>query len=224
MKIALCISGQPRNVQKGYSQFIQPNFLAHNECDVFIHTWWNSNQVGKKFINAGNHVASDPVGEDDLALIIKLYNPVTMHFEPQIDFDTSDYVDNIYPGVKPFSSLSQKYSSMRVHELRRESGREYDAVVRLRFDFALKDKITVAEADLDKLSIPNRCNFPGGVDDTFAIGSPAIMDVYSDLYNCIHGLYQRGIPFCDELLLGQHLVNHGISVDKHNIQYDLIRG
>ena len=39
MKIALCISGQPRNVQKGYSQFIQPNFLAHNECDVFIHTW-----------------------------------------------------------------------------------------------------------------------------------------------------------------------------------------
>ena len=97
-------------------------------------------------------------------------------------------------------------------------------MVLLCVELGVKDMIVVAEADVDKLSIPNRSNCPGVVDDTFAIGSPAIMDVYSDLYNCIHGLYQRGIPFCDELLLGQHLVNHGISVDKHNIQYDLIRG
>ncbi|KKL28580.1 hypothetical protein LCGC14_2373740, partial [marine sediment metagenome] len=201
MKVAVCISGQPRNVQRGFT-YIQPNLLERNDCDVFIHTWWDSEQVGKTFINAGDHVASNPVAADTLTTIIRLYSPTAMHFEPQIEFDTSNYVENVFPAIKPFASLSQKYSAWRVHELRRESGREYDAVIRLRFDYALQSPITAEDYNLDHIAVPNRCPHVGGIDDTFAIGRASAMDMYGSLYNSIFGLYRAGVPFCDELLLG----------------------
>lgn len=223
MKVAICISGQPRNVHKGFT-YIEPNLLVPNDCDVFIHMWWNEEQIGKAYINAGGHVASSLVGADVLNDIMKMYNPVLLQHEPQKDFDEKDYAERAYPSISPFATLSQKYSSMKVHELRRKSGREYDAVVRLRFDFSLETLICVENYDLNVINVPNRCPHPGGVDDTFAIGSPENMDVYGNLYNHIDDLYHSNVPFCDEILLGQHLNRNNISVKLHNIVYDLLRG
>lgn len=228
MKIAVCISGQPRNVVEGFEKYIKPNLYDLNpDIDTFIHVWWNREQVGNVFINAGDHIASVPVEEDALGTIIRLYNPMSMMIEPQIQFDTSDYVDRVWPAIKPFSSLSQKYSAMRVHQLRRMAERPspYDAVIRLRFDYALQTPIRVEEFDLDFVNIPNRCGHVGGIDDTFAIGNEPDMNVYGDLYNNIFGLYNNArIDFCDELLLSAHLESHDVAVRTHPIQYDLIRG
>lgn len=223
MKVAICISGQPRNVHKGFV-FIEPNLLAPNDCDVFIHMWWNEEQIGKPYINAGGHTVTEPLEDGMLEDIIEMYNPVLMHHEPQKEFDEKDYAERAYPAIKPASSLSQKYSSMKAHELRRKSGREYDAVVRLRFDFALQTLICVNNCDLNVINVPNRCPHTNGVDDTFAIGSPENMDVYGNLYNHIDDLYHSNVPFCDEILLGQHLSRNNISVKLHNIVYDLLRG
>ena len=38
MKIAVCISGQPRNYEKGYQE-LKKWFLGKYDCDVYIHTW-----------------------------------------------------------------------------------------------------------------------------------------------------------------------------------------
>lgn len=224
VKAAVCISGQPRNVVKGFENFILPNLLKLNDVDVFIHTWWDSEQVGQQFVNAGEHVASDPVCEDTLATIIRLYNPVAMHFEPQRDFDEKNYAERAFPAIKPFASLSQKYSAQRAHELRRESGRWYDAVIRLRFDYALQTPIIIENYDLSAINVPNRCPHAGGIDDTFAIGNAENMDVYGDLFDHIDDLYESGVAFCDEILLGQHLANNNVPVKLHDITYDLIRG
>lgn len=223
MKTAVCISGQPRNVQKGFA-FIEPNLLARNNCDVFIHTWWDDEQIGKQFINAGEHVASEPVYGDTLSTIIEWYCPVAMHFEPQRDFDEKNYAERAFPAIKPFASLSQKYSAQRAHELRRESGRYYDAVIRLRFDYALQTPIILENYDLSAVNVPNRCPHAGGIDDTFAIGNAENMNVYGDLFDYIDDLYESGVAFCDEILLGQHLARNNVPVRLHDIAYDLIRG
>ena len=225
VKAAICISGQPRNVVKGFENFILPNLLMMtNDVDVFIHTWWDSEQVGKQFVNAGEHVASVPVEEDTIDTIVRLYNPVAMHFEPQRDFDEKNYAERAYPAIKPFASLSQKYSAQRAHQLRRDSGRRYDAVIRLRFDYALQTPIILENYDLSAVNVPNRCPHAGGIDDTFAIGNEENMDVYGDLFDYIDDLYESGVAFCDEILLGQHLARNNVPVKLHDITYDLIRG
>lgn len=227
MKVAVCISGQPRNVHKGFT-YIQPNLLQYNDCDIFIHTWFDVEQVGEVYVNAGGHVASDPLQENVVHEILRLYNPLAILAEEQIDFDERDYAERAYPAISPFASLSQKYSAMKAHGLRRsweeKNNVVYDAVVRLRFDYALRTPIDAQNFDLSVVNVPNRCPHAGGIDDTFAIGNPDIMNVYGDLYDSIPQLYDSDVPFCDELLLGQHLVRNNISVRLHDIQYDLIRG
>ncbi len=38
MKIALCLSGQPRCVKQGY-EYHKKNLLDHYDVDVFCHVW-----------------------------------------------------------------------------------------------------------------------------------------------------------------------------------------
>jgi hypothetical protein len=38
MKIAVCISGQPRNYEQGYYE-LKKWFLDRYDCDVYFHTW-----------------------------------------------------------------------------------------------------------------------------------------------------------------------------------------
>ena len=221
MKIAICISGQPRNVEQGF-EYIRPNLIEGNDVDVFVHTWWNPEVVGTSYMRVGREVSA-PVESDVITKIGQLYNPVSMLVQHQIMFDEKNYAERAYPSVIPFASLSHKYSLMRVHELRRECGRTYDVVVRIRFDLALQTKILFKEYDLNTVHIPNGWPHPVGTDDAFAFGNPANMDVFSNLFNCMEDLYERGIAFCDELLLNQHLIDHDIPVKKHDFKYDLIR-
>lgn len=227
MRSAICISGQPRNVEAGLA-FIKPNVLQPNNSDVFIHVWWDDDIIGKPFINAGGHIASDTIRPGTLDYIVKNYEPVTMQFEPQRQFDEKNYNERKYPGITPFFSLSQRYSIWRAQELKKDHeekcGFKYDAVMRIRFDWAVYTSIRAKDYDMSVINTPNRCPHPNGIDDTFAISSSENMDVYSELFSNIDEYYnQDGVDFCDELLLNHHLVKNGIEVVSHPISYDLIR-
>jgi hypothetical protein len=228
MKVAVCVSGQPRNVEKAYHEHILPNLLELNQPDVFVHCWFDPAQAGKPYINAGGHVASTPIPERIDQVIRRLYQPTMTIFQKQIEFDEKDYNERKYPGIVPFYSLSQRYSIFHAEMLKRQWERDrkfvYDAVVRLRFDYALHDKIHASEFDMEYLNLPNRCPHPNSVDDTFAISSSPNMDIYASLHTYIDEYYREdGITFCDELLLAHHLQKHDVSVRKHNISYDLMR-
>ena len=45
MKIALCLSGQPRSIDAGFNALNQ-SILKHNNVDVFIHTWNGIDRYG----------------------------------------------------------------------------------------------------------------------------------------------------------------------------------
>ena len=48
MKIALCLSGQPRSFEKGY-EYHKKNLLDQYNVDVFIHTWESDDS--KKYVD-----------------------------------------------------------------------------------------------------------------------------------------------------------------------------
>ena len=56
MKIALCLSGQPRVVDQGFHK-IRQSILDKNDVDVFIHTWFDSENLSTNSVIPGreNH-------------------------------------------------------------------------------------------------------------------------------------------------------------------------
>ena len=52
MKIALCLSGQPRVVEVGF-QKLNETILQHNDVDVFIHTWFDPENLSTQSVIPG---------------------------------------------------------------------------------------------------------------------------------------------------------------------------
>jgi hypothetical protein len=225
MKVALCISGQPRSVAIVHPT-IYENIIAPNNADVYIHSWIDDNIKGKKPIAAGGHVGSDTIPYDIEDTIIRLYSPKKYVFEPQIEFDEKNYNERKLPSIRPKFSISQRYSIMQSINL--TSGVEYDVVIRMRFDWKLHDKIDLSQLPLGSLTTPNDAphlhNDVRGVNDQFAIGNSEVMQLYGKMYNHIDEIYNAGIPFADELMLGYYMEHMlGISVNRMPINYNIIR-
>jgi hypothetical protein len=72
MKIALCLSGQPRVVEIGY-QKLYNTIHKNNDVDVFIHTWFDPENLSTQSAIPGreNHrLSSDAVDK-----LVQLYQP-----------------------------------------------------------------------------------------------------------------------------------------------------
>ena len=123
MRVALCISGQPRVVRSTFDNYIKPNLFDANsehQIDTFVHTWFDNEEITKQYINAGGHLASEPISSVVIQDIQELYNPVKMLVEKQIMFDEKDYNERKMPGIVPFFSLSKMNSIQRANQLRLE--------------------------------------------------------------------------------------------------------
>jgi hypothetical protein len=173
MKIALCLSGQPRCVKEGY-EYYKKNLLDHYDVDVFCHVW-------------------DTAGAEHIAA----YKPVTLMIEKPPTNDLSKYtrVPPPQPNWKvkdPAKSVwNLTYSLMKANDIRKvyeeETQTKYDWVIRSRYDFALNVAIPFEELDNTKMYIPN-CRMSPHRDfgnDQFAFSSAENMDKYADCFNQI---------------------------------------
>ena len=222
MKVAVCISGQPRNVQSTYP-LIYENLIEPNNADVFVHSWIDPNFIGRRPVSSGGVIASDVIPANIDQIILDLYQPKAHIFESQIEFDGSKYEERKYPQIKPKNSISQRYSVFRsislalTHDI-------YDCIVRIRFDWALGVPIEVVDFDLTHLVCPNDCPHPNGINDQFGFGNTDVMMYYAGLYYNIDNLYDAGLPFCDEILLYYHMIGNGIEISPVHIPYEIRRG
>lgn len=231
MRVALCFSGQPRSVEIVYPT-IYENIIKPYNPDVYIHSWIDDSIKGKKPIAAGGHVASNNIPHNIEDIILKLYKPKDYIFEPQIEFSEHNYNDRKMPSIRPKYSISQRYSVMKSIEL--ASSGNYDAIIRMRFDWKIHTKIDITTLPLDQLTAPNdalhmiylRSGHPlQGVNDQFAVGSAGVMQAYSEMYNHIDTLYNtHGLPFVDELMLSFYMqYMRGIGLNKLPIEYTITR-
>jgi len=142
MKVALCFSGQPRNVRKCY-KLISENLITDN-VDVFAHFWWDKSYKDQVM----RFEFEDRYEEDEGQAFIALYKPKAYKFEKQEQFDLSGF-DFTDPGVcassldakvTAFNCTSMWHSVNRAFDLARKHGR-YDLYVRCRTDLIFMEQL-----------------------------------------------------------------------------------
>ena len=238
MKVAVCISGQPRNYEQGYQE-LKKWFLDKYDCDIYIHTWKDTiMEGGHKYTKERTYEFL----EEDYNNILELYKPKDYFFQKTIPFDTTGIRG---PAIKYRlnSNLSAAYSIYAAYQLVKHSGINYDLVIRTRFDLEFTDYVSPECLFLKDLSLldPNKLNsfsypltedgFPTRlteVDDVFAVSSPEIAEIYSSYFSYIlYNIYLNSEytdfleefisndpdPIFPESLLKFHLINNGVEIN-----------
>jgi len=158
MKIAICLSGQPRawkSAQASFTEFVESIKKNHQGCviDTFIHAWdFNTTtniQMGSPAVNAYltdiYRKSSIHISNDEMQSLLEFYQPKKYLIE---DIDKSmKIVYDAMCGDTPAPvgwSASQFYSMQRVALLKRDyelqMGEEYDWCIRYRFDLDMNNQ------------------------------------------------------------------------------------
>lgn len=239
MKVAVCISGLPRSYKPGFVE-LKKWFLDKYDCDVYIHTWYDTKTVyetGHRFVDKAYYTFT----KEDYNNILELYQPKDYCFQKPIPFDVNE-IQGPELGYKLHNILSAAYSAHSCFELVKESGIEYDIIVRYRFDLYFTDMVMpecqfltdITQLDLSKVNVfaydkdedghPTRVR---EIDDIFAVGGYEPMEKFYSFFSyLLYYLYIdpeypiwlfSGTTTPDKIvaesLLKYHLIKQNVEID-----------
>ena len=235
MKVALCLSGQPRVVDIGYQKLSQA-ILQHNDVDVFIHTWFDPENLSTQSVIPGRESHT----LDSLAIekLQRYYQPKkilvekpkswkrsygfpdkcftnawTWALEVQGGLDVAkEYINNtthsMFYSMMMANLIKEQYSA--------ETGVEYDLVIRNRIDYSPHVVLNSNDISIeDDTLVYQDLNQPDGmISDWFGMGTTNTMNVFCGVYNQIGQLIRQSSEvdgfWCNELLLKHHIENNKI--------------
>lgn len=221
MKIALCLSGQPRFV-KEVAPYILENVCGRYDADVFMHLWFDENLQTNPYKYGGDggweqQRIPSTAAEDALSI----YKPKLYKIEPSKTFKDStiktDYC--YYPNgqLVPWSRhwnesnepdyksrmvnnwLSCHYSLNQVNILKKEyeyaNDFKYDFVIRCRTDSVVHSRITYEDYDPNTIHYTSILNQPDGmIADYLNFGGSEVMDPFMSTFSFIDQIFKK----CDE--------------------------
>lgn len=175
MRVALCISGQPRSVESGWECL--KIIFEKNNPDVFVHTWWDDEYLDEGVLTS--HTGKEiNIHKDTLKVIEDLYNPISMVVDsPKDVFDGSDNelrrdrivnpknLENsnniIYNWNSMWWSLKQSIDLKKGFEV--DNKFLYDVVIRARFDLFVDKFLDFSKTEnrikKNTLYVPGRMGF-----------------------------------------------------------------
>tara|TARA_E500000331_G_C17258181_1_gene714049 strand:+ start:812 stop:1552 length:741 start_codon:yes stop_codon:yes gene_type:complete len=220
MKIAVCISGQPRNVDRGIKNIKE---FFKFDFDVFSHTWWDGESDGTNF-----QTQSDAVNNNWMIEVYENLNVVKLLVEKQKQFNVpKNFKERVIKFANPDMICSQLYSVHTCNKLKKnyedENNFKYDYVIRTRYDFGVSVPINIEDFNRDIIYAPNDNSHAYGFNDQFAIGSSENMDIYSNVFPNIESIidsHRDGIytaHYCNkpdnvgtETILQRHINNNNV--------------
>lgn len=224
MKIALCLSGQPRYLDEGF-YYLYENILKKYSVDVFIHTWWDNEMKNKKMDlpSSLSYGRTYFWKEDTIDDIKSKYDPIAFTYEPQIEFETFDDVN--YQLCRPSHVHSMFYSIQKSNKLKLEyeniNNIKYDLVIRSRFDVKFnKFDLKLNEINSEYIN----CSIVGidEPNDQFAISSSQNMDMYSGVFSNLQNYRKSGFKgFVGEKLLKHHFEENNIKWKNSDLENKL---
>lgn len=202
MKIALCLSGQPRSYEKAY-EYVHKNLLANNDVDVFWHSW-------------------EVVDHETKEKLIELYKPKDTLYTKYFNEESLKRYHKIHDSrFPPANTIHMLYSVFRSILLKREyelrNNIIYDCVIKSRFDYALNVKFDFSNIEKGKIYVPNdliRGHLkPNGIycNDQFAMGDSCSMDLYGMTFLYLDRAFNDySCPVSGEDLLSVNLQLNGL--------------
>lgn len=202
MKVAVCISGQPRCALEAFP-YIKKFILEPNNADVFIHMHFDKNALYMDKSHADNgRCMLDP---DIDVRVLQMYNPARYLVESPRNFSHPNLkcpenrvrrsiemnkhrgwtVDqHVQYTIKQMSSMY--YSIYKCNELKElyanENGIVYDYVIRLRFDSFPNAPLTCSQYDPNFIYYQENGQKDDLISDWINFGSNSIMNVYASMY------------------------------------------
>jgi len=219
--IAICVSGQPRDILKNVDNFLT-NLVKPNNADVFMHLWMT------------------PASENDLKKAIDIIRPKAVLLEKPIPFTNYNFEVLPLHERRP-TILSMHCSIKKSNDLRQtfetENSITYSWVIRHRTDsFYLEPLCIPAALDNNFLYLPDDLTTDwGGLNDQAGFGSSDIMNHYASIFDLIipeiFDDYQTNggkkvealgaVGLWSEKLLAYCARKYSIKVKRYNICYGL---
>ncbi len=196
MKVAVCISGQMRSFEKCYSN-IYENIIKPNNADVFIHTWYDENNLRIEGVDPKRHNIYYEKGDD--VKVIDLYKPKSYLIETPIYFRNPNikipekYIERIKTmrqnNIKDESihhSYSMFYSIFKCNQIKEEYSYKnniyYDCVIKIRFDIRPTEPLLCLNYDMNYIYYAEINQPDELISDWINMGSTEIMNIYSSTF------------------------------------------
>lgn len=216
MKIAVCLSGQPRNFEIGLN-LLKEN-LKDFDLDFYFHFWYDEDKIGNPiFVESRSDIknrVSWVIEKDSDKRILETLNPVKYTFQkPILKFPMENEL--IFTnGVSSNSSLSMFFSRKRVGELLKSSEKKYDLVIWTRSDFAVLSKIPLIEqlSDFKKVYLPYEQGDEWNnkmLNTAMLISCQENIVHFLSLYDYLHKLKSDGVRMNDHDLSFAHMRSIG---------------
>jgi len=241
MRIAICLSGQPRTPEIGF-KFIKKYLIDPNkehQIDFFLHAWYDEKEIGKAWDSAQPY----PEGKNGYIktgtdkFLLNSYKPLKYIIEHQKDFSNHTISFNSHFSAKQNILASFFYSMNKSSELKKEYEKEnnfkYDMVIRTRYDLAYMKPVDFSQfkPNLDKIIVPakfqtdqdnfNNKNKP--MVDIFAASTSENMDIFCDIYNNMKMLNKKIEPPFAENYFGQWVrVENNKQLHLHDIEVQIL--
>lgn len=245
MRIALCLSGQPRFVQE-VAPYIIENVCSGYNVDIFAHLWFDEDLQTKPYKFEGQW-QSQKIRPTAIDEVLQIYNPISYIIEPskrfiddKIEFEPSlkrywtwgepgkDFRDRIINNtISYYYSLYQVNNLKKVYEY--ANGFKYDWVVRCRTDTILHTKILYEKYNPKFVNFSNISNQPDGmINDWFDFGSSKVMDAFMSVFPVFDLALEKCMTdnsnaFCPELIHRKMVDFFNIKIQSHPILITLPR-
>lgn len=246
MKIALCLSGQPRFIEKGIES-LKSNVLHNKNIDIFIHCWYDENNKNIKF-DSSQYYLNSKVGSQSEKTKEILYslNAKKIFLESPKTFHEFNHLIDL-PTAKQTKLASMFYSCYQANELKKiyeeENKFKYDLVIKTRTDILYKNKINIFDylnLELEKYifapkiyqeirmndSYKTNTGFSySSLSDTWFMSSSKNIDLCCNIYPNFEEIYKNIYPYAyAEAYLGY--ISRGINkipIKMIDLDYQLIR-
>lgn len=121
MKLAVCLSGQPRFLDGPQIHSLKQNLLDKYDCDVYCHTWWSPDLPSYETSYNGVLQAK----ADTIDTLQHVFRPKRLQYEAPLQ------------NLPHPSNMRSMYESIRRSYLLVDTSINYDFIVRLRYDIFL---------------------------------------------------------------------------------------
>lgn len=225
MKVAIQLYGQPRYVTDSYLLGWK-KFVNEYDVDFFIHTWFDNTGKQNKI---KHYMYDDKLVSDDITIktidtICTLFNPVSFRYDPPQNFEEimNGYIDKTSRINQAI--YGQHMSAYKANQLRLDSKKNYDVVLKSRMDAIIKN-VSLKETQHNTVVVPyefkNTTMNP--IFDHWAFGDGQTITKYCEVINYIDYFLSNGATPQSEFLIHLHLIKQKINIHRVEAPFLLTR-